>query len=85
MRKRVVLCASMLIFAACNNEDHKISNNQKARTAQESRESSQKFEPPKPNTKGAFDFTECEEKHGSDTENFRACVKARYPNIKFAE
>ncbi|MCQ2099760.1 MAG: hypothetical protein MJZ10_05565 [Fibrobacter sp.] len=41
--------------------------------------------PPKPITKGAYDFSECKEKYGSGTKEFRKCVQAKYPNMKFVE
>lgn len=43
-----------------------------------------KFAPPKPVTKGAFDFSECKEKYVVGTEDYKNCVKAKYPNAKFA-
>ena len=41
--------------------------------------------PPRPVTKGLYDFSECKAKFKVGTEDYKGCVKAKYPNIKFAE
>lgn len=48
-------------------------------------ENVQRIAPPKPKTAGAFDFSECESKFGSGTDDFRSCVQAKYPNMKFVK
>ncbi|HPW94556.1 MAG TPA: hypothetical protein PLT31_05125 [Fibrobacteraceae bacterium] len=100
MKAVAMLFALMFIFVACKNEDHKTSDNQKFQDVQESQipleakkalnplgveEPELNAAPSKPKTEGAFDFSDCKEKHGTGTEQFRACVRAKYPNMKFVE
>ena len=42
------------------------------------------YAPPKPATKGLYDFSECKAKHPEGSEAYKDCVKAKYPNLKFA-
>ncbi|MDO4947238.1 MAG: hypothetical protein Q4E52_06625 [Fibrobacter sp.] len=49
------------------------------------RENVRRIVPPKPKTAGAFDFSECESKFGSGTDEFHSCVQVKYPNIKFVK
>lgn len=42
------------------------------------------YAPPKPATKGLYDFSECKAKHPEGSDAYKECVKAKYPNLKFA-
>jgi len=42
------------------------------------------YAPPKPATKGLYDFSECKAKHPEGSDAYKDCVKAKYPNLKFA-
>lgn len=41
--------------------------------------------PPKPETKGAYDFSGCKAKYKVRTEAYKECVRAKYPHVKFAD
>ena len=55
-----------------------------AETKSSSTESTVKGFPPRPVTKGLYDFSECKAKYKVGTEDYKGCVKAKYSNIKFA-
>lgn len=40
--------------------------------------------PPKPKTQGEVDISECKAKFKVRTEEFKDCVRAKYPHVKFA-
>lgn len=42
------------------------------------------YAPPKPATKGLYDFSECKASHPEGSDGYKDCVKAKYPNLKFA-
>lgn len=42
------------------------------------------YAPPKPATKGLYDFSECKAKYPEGSEAYKDCVKVKYPNLKMA-
>ena len=42
------------------------------------------YAPPKPATKGLYDFSECKAKYSEGSDAYKDCVRAKYPNLKFA-
>ncbi|MDD5942725.1 hypothetical protein [Fibrobacter sp.] len=41
--------------------------------------------PPRPVTKGLYDFSECKAKYPVGSDDYKSCVKAKYPNVKFVD
>lgn len=74
-----------IFVVACSRNTEKDSNYpQMVESNNPLTESTVKGIPPKPVTKGLYDFSECRAKFKVGTEDYKKCVKAKYPNIKFA-
>ena len=73
-----------IFVVACSRNTEKDSNHPQMESNNPLTESTVKGIPPKPVTKGLYDFSECRAKFKVGTEDYKKCVKAKYPNIKFA-
>lgn len=83
--KRVLLLFIVTIFVvACSRDAEKDSDHFQMEFNSSLTESAVKGIPPRPATKGLYDFSECKAKFKVGTEDYKGCVKAKYPNVKFA-
>ncbi|WP_173384447.1 hypothetical protein [Fibrobacter succinogenes] len=87
MKRILLLLVAMVFGVACSKEknipEEKSSDRPRTETNNSSTEGTVKGIPPRPVTKGLYDFSECDAKFKEGTEDYKSCVKAKYPNVKF--
>lgn len=87
MKRILLLLVATVFVVACsgekNNSEEKSSDRSRTETNNSSTESTVKGIPPRPVTKGLYDFSECRAKYTVGTEAYKECVRAKYPHVKF--
>lgn len=84
MKRALLLFIVTIFVVACSRDTEKDSNHPQMESNNSLTESTVKGIPPMPATKGLYDFSECKAKFKVGTEDYKGCVKAKYPNVKFA-